>query len=135
VAFAYPEDELMDQRWQEHLAKQEQERKETTRIAEVAPNALEAMNFNYQITGDPAIRPLMVFDDGSKTFIRMNPEVQHRQLPILVAIGRDGKGEMLNYRVKNDLYIADRLFDRAALILGANKKSQRVEIRRGNPER
>jgi type IV secretion system protein VirB9 len=135
VAFAYPEDELMDQRWQEHLAKQEQERKEATRIAEVAPAALETMNFNYQITGDPAIRPLMVFDDGSKTFIRMNPEVQHRQLPILVAIGRDGKGEMLNYRVKNDLYIADRLFDRAALILGENKKSQRVEIRRGNPER
>jgi len=135
VAFAYPDEEFTDQRWQEHLAKQEQDRREATRSSESAFAALETMNFNYQITGDSAIRPLAVFDDGSKTFIRMNREMQHRELPVLIVIGSDGKGEMLNYRVKADLYIADRLFDRAELIRGANKKSQKVEIRRGSSEK
>jgi type IV secretory pathway VirB9-like protein len=110
-----------------------QERKDASRIAELSPNAAESMNFNYEIKGDAAIRPLMVFDDGAKTFIRMNPEAKHQETPILVVIGSDGKTEMVNYRVKNDLYIADRLFDRARLVLGTGKKALKVEIRRDKP--
>ena len=133
VAFAYPDDDQAEQRWHEHLAKQEQERKEASRIAELGPNASESMNFNYEVKGDAAIRPLMVFDDGAKTFIRMNPAVKHKETPILVVIGSDGKAEMVNYRVKNELYIADRLFDRARLAVGNRKNSLKVEIRRGRP--
>jgi type IV secretion system protein VirB9 len=131
VAFAYPDDDQIEQRWQEHLAKQEQDRKEANRIAELSPNGGDSMNFDYELKGDAAIRPIMVFDDGAKTFIRMNPEVKHREMPILVVIGSDGKAEMVNYRVKNELLIADRLFDRARLALGTGKKALKVEIRRG----
>src|SRR5215475_8197750 len=53
-----------------------------------------------------------------KTYVQMNPSVKNREAPALVVIGSDGKQEMVNYRVKNDIYIVDRLFDRAALILG-----------------
>jgi len=38
---------------------------------------------------------------------------------------------MLNYRVKGDMYIADRLFDRAQLILGSGKKALKAAITRG----
>jgi type IV secretion system protein TrbG len=47
-----------------------------------------------------------------------------------VVMGSDGKGEMTNYRVQQQTYIVDRLFDRAQLILGAGKKAQKVEISR-----
>jgi type IV secretion system protein TrbG len=132
VAFAYPDDQAADQRWKEHLARQEEEQREATRIAELTPTAIEAMNFNYSIKGgNDSIRPVQVFDDGQKTYIRMNPNTQHREAPVLVVVGSDGKGEMLNYRVKGDMYIADRLFDRAQLVLGSEKKAKKVEIIRG----
>jgi type IV secretory pathway VirB9-like protein len=38
---------------------------------------------------------------------------------------------MVNYRVKGDMYIVDRLFERGALLLGVGKKGQRAEIIRG----
>ena len=38
---------------------------------------------------------------------------------------------MVNYRVKGDMYIVDRLFERGALILGAGKQAQKAEIVRG----
>ncbi len=52
---------------------------------------------------------------------------------MLVVLGNDGKGEMTNYRVRDQTYIVDRLFDRANLVLGAGKKAQKVEISRAQP--
>jgi type IV secretion system protein VirB9 len=49
---------------------------------------------------------------------------------VLVVLGRDGKQEMVNYRLKGDMYIVDRLFERAELILGTGKKAEKVEIER-----
>jgi type IV secretory pathway VirB9-like protein len=37
---------------------------------------------------------------------------------------------MVNYLVKEQVYIVDRLFERAQLVLGAGKKAQKVEISR-----
>jgi type IV secretory pathway VirB9-like protein len=37
---------------------------------------------------------------------------------------------MTNYRVQQQTYVVDRLFDRAQLILGAGKKAQKVMISR-----
>ena len=55
---------------------------------------------------------------------------QNREAPALVVLGVDGKGEMTNYRVREQTYIVDRLFDRARLVLGSGKKAQKVEISR-----
>ena len=93
------------------------------------------MNFDYTTRGDAQLRPVQVFDDGSKTYIRMSDAVRNRDTPVLVVVGADGKPEMLNYRVKGSVYIADRLFDRAQLVLGAGKKTRKAEIRRGSAER
>jgi len=60
----------------------------------------------------------------------MGLQARNREIPALVIIGRDGKQEMVNYRVKDEMYIVDRLFDRAELILGSGKKVRRVEINR-----
>jgi len=37
---------------------------------------------------------------------------------------------MTNYRVREQTYIIDRLFDRAQLVVGTGKKTQKVEISR-----
>jgi type IV secretory pathway VirB9-like protein len=60
----------------------------------------------------------------------MKPEMQNREAPALVVLGTDGKGEMTNYRIREQTYIVDRLFDRARLVLGSGKKAQKVEISR-----
>ena len=130
VAFAYPEDEV--RKWQIHLAQEEQRRKAERDAAQVSPiESLESLYFNYRIESvDPQIRPVRVVDDGKKTFIQMTADAAHREAPVLVVIGPDGP-EMVNYRVKGDMYIVDRLFERGALLLGVGKKGQRAEIIRG----
>ena len=131
VAFAYPEDERSQQQWREHLAQQKERERKQTQIAELPPNAIELMNFGYRVDGgDAVMRPVRVFDDGRKTYIQMTPEAQHREAPVLVVIGADGKQEMVNYRVKESMYIVDRLFDRAQLVLGAGKKARKVKVER-----
>lgn len=131
VAFAYPDDEDSQRQWRDHLAQQKEREWKQTQLAELPANAIESMNFGYKVSGgDTSIRPIRVFDDGRKTYIQMSPEAQHREAPVLVVIGADGKQEMVNYRVKSSMYIVDRLFERAQLVLGVGKKSRKVKIDR-----
>jgi len=133
VAFAYPDDD--NRKWQQQQAAQEALAKQDKHAAEVPPAviAVEKVNFDYTIHGgDEHIRPVRVFDDGAKTYIQMPAELEHREAPVLLIVGKDGKGEMTNYRVKDQTYIVDRLFDRANLVLGSGKKAQKVEISRGH---
>jgi type IV secretion system protein TrbG len=135
VAFAYPDDDT--RKWREQISAQQTAAKQEKHASEVPPAmiAVEQMNFNYTVRGgDEHIRPVRVFDDGAKTYIQMPPDLQHREAPVLLVVGNDGKGEMTNYRVKDQTYIVDRLFDRANLVLGVGKKAQKVEISRGNKQ-
>src|SRR6266480_3974891 len=128
VAFTYPEDH--NRQWQVFLAKQhEQEQQEKThRVAELPNNAVENLYWKYAIKGgSSSTRPVHVMDDGVKTYIQMPQEAIHRELPVLVVKTPDGS-EMVNYRVKDNIYIVDRLFDRAALLLGVGKHQTKVEI-------
>ena len=136
VAFAYPDEENA-RKWQEYIEAQNsaaaQHEKHTPEILP-AVLAVEKINFDYRVSGgDEHIRPVRVFDDGAKTYLQMPEEMRHREAPALLIVGKDGKGEMANYRVQETTYIVDRLFDHARLVLGAGKKAkgQTVEISRG----
>ncbi len=135
IAFAYPDDDN-SRKWQQQMAEQKAVAKQEKHAIDSTPAAIavEKINFGYVIKGgNEHIRPIRVFDDGAKTYIKMPAEIQHREAPVLVVLGADGKGEMTNYRVREQTYIVDRLFDRANLVLGAGKKAQKVEISRGEP--
>jgi type IV secretion system protein VirB9 len=132
VAFSYPEEDN-SQKWQQHALEQRALAQENNKKAQLTPAMITAdkLNFNYKVSGgNEELRPVRVFDDGSKTYIQMRADVQNREAPVLVVLGSDGKGEMTNYRVQQQTYIVDRLFDHAQLILGAGKKAQKVEISR-----
>jgi len=70
--------------------------------------------------------PRRVFDDGAKTYVQMPATVKVSEAPVLFVL--DGnEPTLVNYRVKGDFYIVDRLFDKAQLRVGADKQ---VNIRR-----
>ena len=95
-------------------------------------DTVEALNIDYSIKGDVAIRPIRVVDDGVHTYIQMSPAVLHREAPVLAIIGPEGKAEMVNYRVQGSVYVVDRLFERGRLILGAGRQAKKADITRGS---
>lgn len=139
VGFTYHED--AEAKWAAFLAEQQRAKQAAEDAAVITPTtgeAIEKMNYDYIIKGDNAvIRPIRVMDDGEKTYITMSDAVLHQELPTLVVIDKRLKGEkgeeIVNYRVKGNLYIVDRLFDKAALVLGVGKAVDKVTITRRVP--
>lgn len=81
----------------------------------------EELNFNYEIDGDDyPWTPLRVFDDGSKTYFQVSKESRNRESPALFVIDEDDV-ILVNYRVKGDYYIIDRVVDHAQLRIGTKK--------------
>ncbi len=95
----------------------EQEREAATQVADVA-----ALRFDYGIqvsAGAPSWKPSLVFDDGKKTFIRFPRPVAGASAPALFVLlrGQSRRATLVNYRVKDDLYVIDRLVDTMELRL------------------
>lgn len=128
VEWTYPSDDA--ERRREALARAERERQSSTAVSD-----LQALRFDYQIhasAGAQSWTPTMVFDDGSKTFIRFAQPVAPARAPILL-ISRSGTArdaKYVNYRIKGDLYVVDRLIDAAELRLPSDGAQEIVRITR-----
>lgn len=91
---------------------------------------LEGLNFDYRLTGDdPDWKPVRVFDDGRQVFIQMPEDIGTTDMPPLFVLGSDGDAELVNYRVRGNYYVVDRLFRAAELRLGERNQTV-VRIRR-----
>jgi len=86
----------------------------------------EDLKFDYLIKGDnPNWRPTRVFDDGKKVYIQFPKSLATSEAPPLFVTDRKGKkSKLVNYRVKGEYYVVDRLFNAAELRLG--EKDQMV---------
>ncbi len=92
--------------------------------------ALENLNFRYAISGNnPPWRPLRAFDDGRKVYIEFPKNLGQGEAPPLFVVGANGGSDLVNYRVRGNYYIVDRLFGAAELRLGQDKQ-QIVRISR-----
>ena len=120
VSWQYPEDALIALRGQDAAA---------DAAAPIDAGVdVTRLRFRYRIEGDhPAWRPLSAFDDGQKVFIEMPRGIGEGELPPLFVLGPDGKGELVNYRVRQNYYVVDRLFGAAELRLGGEQQ-QTVRI-------
>ena len=80
----------------------------------------DEMRSDYSIKGDtPNWRPTRVFDDGQKIYIQFPEGLAVSEAPpLFITDGDDKIGKLVNYRVKGEFYIVDRLFDFAELRLG-----------------
>jgi type IV secretion system protein VirB9 len=93
--------------------------------------ALESLRFRYAISGDsPPWRPVRAFDDGTKVYIEFPARLDQGEAPPLFVVGPDGEAQLVNYRVRRNYYIVDRLFAAAELRLGADHPQQVVRISR-----
>jgi P-type conjugative transfer protein TrbG len=113
VSWAYPQDELIALRGQNAAAE----------IAAPAASgvSIDALNFRYRLEGDnPAWKPLRAFDDGRQVFIEFPSGIAQGEMPPLWVIGPQGEGQLVNYRVRGNYMIVDRLFAAAELKLGAD---------------
>jgi type IV secretion system protein VirB9 len=134
VAFTYPEEAMA--KW-EGIRKQEQAVHER-QILPGTGEYLGNLDFDYRIEGQAASwKPVRVYNDGVKTIIQMPATLNQNEAPILLVVRKDGglftdeESVQVNYRLQNDRYIVDSLFDKAILVAGVGSSQERVTIRKG----
>jgi type IV secretion system protein TrbG len=92
-------------------------------IAMEGAQSFENLNFRYRIVGDADFAPARVFDDGAKVYIQFPSSLPQGEAPPLFVQGSNGKPALVNYRVKGNTYIVDRLFAVAELRLGTKPQA------------
>jgi len=126
VQWRYPEHDA--ERRRQELERLTRERQSSTRVADA-----KALRFDYSIrntSGKPSWRPTMVFDDGSQTFIRFPGGVRPDPLPMLFVVrsGSTQNAEYVNYRVRGDLYVVDRVVDAVELRLPSKDADEAQQV-------
>ena len=124
VSWQYPQDQLIALRRQNAEAQAAQPVATGIDLARV--------NFRYEVSGDRAPwRPLRAFDDGRQVFIEFPRGIGQGEMPPLFVVGPEGAtSALVNYRVRGNYMIVDRLFAAAELRFGATKDQKRVRISR-----
>ena len=88
------------------------------------------LDFNYEIDGNVKWKPIRVYNDGIKTFIQMPKSISVQEAPVLVVLDSSSNKNLVNYRLKEDKYIVDKLFNSAMLLLGVGSDQESVIIHR-----
>lgn len=124
VSWQYPQDQLIALRRQNAEAQAAQPVASGVDLANV--------NFRYTIDGDRAPwRPLRAFDDGRQVFIEFPRGISQGEMPPLFVVGPEGNtSELVNYRVRGNHMIIDRLFAAAELRFSSGDRQRRVRITR-----
>ena len=122
VSWRYPHDAIKQLRSPKRQAPRLQQA--SIKAAQVKPDS-DDYRFDYVIKGDsPNWRPTRVFDDGKKVFIEFPDQLSVSEAPPLFVTEKNGDmKKLVNYRVKGEYYVVDRLFDYAELRLGEKKQS------------
>ena len=118
ISWIYPQDQLVKRR-------EEAVRAKAAEDFVVAPAINpEHLKFRYEIEGDrPHWRPVRAFDDGEQVFIQFPETIAQGEAPPLFVLSREGKPELVNYRMRGNYYVVDRLFSAAELRLGEKRQS------------
>lgn len=130
VSFAYIDDAM--KKWQASNANKEADYKK--KIIPETGEYLGNLNFGYRVEGDGSWKPMRVYNDGKKTIMEMPPGMSQTGAPTLLVVRNEGgvfgddEQTMVNYRVQNNRYIVDSLFDKAILIAGVGSNQNRVTI-------
>lgn len=130
VGFEYPEDQRQLLRQQ---FAQQNKRKHWQTAPTTAGTAIDlsTLDFGYDVTGKSRWKPLQVYNDGTRTIIRLPQEAAQSDLPVLL-IQKAGQEAQVNYRVrskgKNTSLIVDEIFEEAMLIAGVGSHQQKIEI-------
>jgi type IV secretion system protein VirB9 len=98
---------------------------------EAIPSNIDSLDFGYTVEGEAEFKPLRVFNDGIKTFVQMPKNMKFYEAPVLMVLDtKSDENQMVNYRLKLDTYIVDRLFNKAVLISNVGGDQEKITITR-----
>jgi P-type conjugative transfer protein TrbG len=87
----------------------------------------------YVVSGKADWRPVTVYSKGGKTYIEMPASVRHKEAPVLFEETRKGlfhhEKILVNYRVKGQWYVVDKVIDKGTLVSGVGGGQTKVDIR------
>jgi len=117
ISWTYPQDQLVRRR---NEAERVNEAAKSVIAASVDPDDLK---FRYDIEGDrPHWRPVRAFDNGEQVFIQFPENIAQGAAPPLFVLSKKGEPELVNYRMRGNYYVVDRLFAAAELRLGEKRQ-------------
>jgi type IV secretion system protein VirB9 len=127
VGFIYPEDQKATLAAQ--LKQQKRQKKWQTMPVEKGSVDLSRLDFGYRITGEASWKPVQVYNDGTRTVIRLPESASKGELPVLL-VEKAGEQTLVNYRVRGNGFIVDEPFQKCILIAGVGDNQEKVEIER-----
>lgn len=85
---------------------------------------IDRLDMNYAILAQsinkPAWAPVMVFNDGTRTYIQFPGAKGEAYAPALFALDSSGRPTLVNYTVRGVWYIVDQVLKKAELVLNKN---------------
>jgi type IV secretion system protein TrbG len=97
-------------------------------IVKVAAVDPAQLNFAYTVAGaNVPWKPIRAFDDGSHVYVQIPAGMKSSEAPALLINAGSGT-QMVNYRVKGNYYVVDRLFSDAILVSGVGRDQDRVTV-------
>lgn len=100
---------------QEAMAENLLEKKKNERLVtgNVNVSNIMDMDFNYIASGN-GNKPELIFSDGEKTYLKFK-NIKNKQVPIFIREKNRKEMSLVNYTVKDNYYIIDKVFDMAQL--------------------
>lgn len=96
---------------------------------------VDELDFAYEISGDEALKPLRVFNDGRRTFLEF-AEFKGGRMPALLVVNQagglfsDDRQALVNYRVQGRRFVVDGVPEHMRLVLGEDSEATVTDIER-----
>jgi type IV secretion system protein VirB9 len=118
---------LYESQLQSVLNKEAKEKAWNTAVEDDRTLDMSNLNFAYRISGNANWKPLRVYDDGQKMYVRLPESALQGEVPVLL-VRQGGADNLVNYRLKNNTFEVDGVFPHVILVTGVGNLKNRVEI-------
>lgn len=131
IGFKYKDD--INQKWNTYNnhfknEKKIQEESKSLKITTSISKNIDNLDFEYTITGEASWKPIRVYNDGIKTYIQMPSNMKYQEAPIFMVLDNGDNNQLVNYRLKENNYIVDKLFKKGILIIGVGSNQEKITI-------
>jgi len=131
VGFKYMDE--INKKWDaynNHFKEEKQIQKESKslKVTTYLSKNINNLNFEYSITGEASWKPIRVYNDGIKTYIQMPNSMKYQEAPIFMVLDQGDNNQLVNYRLKENNYIVDKLFKKGILIIGVGRNQEKITI-------
>jgi len=109
------------------LRREARQKEWNTALVDGMPLDMSNLNFAYKVKGKASWKPVMVYDNGQKMYLKLPDTVRQGEVPALL-VRQGNEDTLVNYRLKNNTFEVDGLFQHIVLVTGVGRKQDMVEI-------